>query len=290
MSSINLNQHSLSIASGLSRLQPITDAISARVSSGKRIDKPSVDVAGAARASKLDSQQAGLRAVETNLQNGVSRMQVGTSQLDTIAGIVTRMSEIATLNTNSTQSTADRALYQTEFAQLQGQLRQTIGGTTAEIGGATDVTNPLGAFGGTALFGPGPGETLTIGLHSDERLTLPVMNFRTGALGDLIHQDASGAYTTTIENSQATLGASLDQTSGAQALVGSVQSRLEFAAGVAVTASTNHEAALSVIRDADIAADSTALARLQILSESHTAMLAQARDTTGKLISLLSRN
>jgi flagellin-like hook-associated protein FlgL len=42
-----------------------------------------------------------------------------------------------------------------------------------------------------------------------------------------------------------------------------------------------------VIRDADIAADSTARARLQILGESHTAMLAQARDASAKLIDLL---
>lgn len=288
--SLNFLQHSQTLAAGLSRLQPLTDAISARVSSGNRLDRPSADVAATGQAAKLDAQQARLDAVEVNLQSGVSRMQVTSSQINGLNRILTRMSELASLGTNPLQEPEQRALYEGEFTQLQDQLRQVIGGSTAEIGGTAGVSSPTGSFNGTALFGSGPAETLTIGLQTDERLPLPVLNFRAGALGDLVKQDATGAFTLKIGASSPVLADAIEQAANGLATVGAVQSRLEAASRFATTAKTNHEAALSVIRDADVAADTTAIARLQILNESHSAMLAQARDASSKLLPLLSRN
>ncbi len=292
MSSFNIPNHALNLAAGLSRIQTSTDAVTTRISSGQRLDRPSRDVADTGLAAKLDSQQLRFGAVEVNLQNGVSRMQVTSSHLDTLSRVITRLSEIATLGKNAVQSASERALYAEETSQLLGQLRQTIGGPQAQIGGTSGVVSPLGQFDGAELFGSGNAETLAIGLEANEQLKLPVLDFRTGPLAAVFRQDATGAFTFKIDGSGAIseLGAALDQISEAQAQVGSVQSRLEFAAGVATTARTNQEAALAVIRDADIAVETTLKARLQILSEGHTAMLAQARDASAKLLPLLSRN
>jgi flagellin len=292
MSSINTSQQSLFLAAGLGRLQTLADAASTRVSSGQRFDRPSADVGGVGMAAKLDGQQARLRGVEVNLQNGVSRMQSTAGQLRTITRVLTRMSELSALGTNPTQDPASRSLYQVEFTQLQDQLRQTIGGTTAQIGGTADVLNPTGSFNGSRLFGPSTGETLSIGLQADEKITLPSMDLSSGAVGALIHQDASGAYTATIASGGigTLLGDALSQNALVLANVGAVQSRVDFSANVASTASANHEAALSVIRDPDVAADVTAISRLKMLTEAHSAMLAQSRDSGAKLIGLLSRN
>ena len=129
-------------------------------------------------------------------------------------------------------------------------------------------------------------------MQASEQITLPTLDLTSGAVGALIHQDASGAYTTTISGSGtgASINAALSQVSTAFAQVGSVQSRLDFSASIAATARTNHEAALSVIRDADMASDTTAISRLKMLTDAHTSMLAQAKDSGAKLISLLSRN
>ncbi len=290
MSSLNMNQGALGLAAGLGRLQSLSDVASSRVSSGKRLDRPSVDAAGVGQATKLDAQQSRLSGLEVNLQNGVSRMQVTSEQLRGLSRLVTRMSELTTLSNSPLQSSGDKSAYNAEFVQIQAQLRQSVGGTSAEIGGS-DVGNPLGSFNGKALFGPAAGETLSIGLEVDDSLTLPALNLRAGAMGDLVRQDASGNFTFTMSGAGAVAGLStaLDQLGSTQSVVGSVQSRLGFAAGVVTTARTNHEAALSVIRDSDLATESTTLARLQILTESHTAMLAQARDASAKLIPLLRR-
>lgn len=291
MSSINLNQHSRSLADSLARLQPLSDAASGRISSGKRLDRPSSDVAGVGMAAKLDAQQSRLQGVKVNLQNGVSRMQSTAGQIDTIGKIATRMSEIGVLGNNSAQDATSRGLYQVEFGQLQDQLRQMIGGTTAQIGGTNDVVGTA-TFNKSQLFGPGPGEAFTIGTQADEKLTLPVMNFGAGALGSLIAQDSSGNYLLNLTSPGVgtTIQSALSQAATGLADVGAVQSRLETASLVATTASLNNEAALSVIRDSDIASDMTAVSRFQILNESHNAMLAQSRDASAKLITLLSKN
>ncbi|MCA3256358.1 MAG: hypothetical protein INF91_12170, partial [Alphaproteobacteria bacterium] len=51
--------------------------------------------------------------------------------------------------------------------------------------------------------------------------------------------------------------------------------------------STNLQAARSRIEDADFAAETTALARAQILSQAATAMLAQANQSGQNVLSLL---
>lgn len=293
MSSLPLAQNSLGLAANLARLGDLADAASARVSSGRRLDRPSTDPAAVGQVSRLDGESTRLRAVEINLQNGVSRLQATTGQLDVLGRLTTRLSELASLAADPIRSPADTASYATEFTQLQTQLRQIIGGTSAEIGGS-GVASAQGAFNQQELFGPAAGDTLVIGEAPPARYQPPVLNLRTGALGDLIRQDASGAFTLQLDASTAPaitrgLQAATTQIADAQAQVGAGLSRLDFAASVATTAATNHEAALSAIRDTDLATELTALSRYKILNESHTAMLAQARDASAKLLPLLAR-
>lgn len=292
MQNVSAQFHARELATGLSRLQPDLNATFARLSSGNRLDQPAVDVAGTGRAAKLDAEQARFRAVEVNLQNGASRLQSTVGHLTVMSRVLSRLSELATLAVgNPAQNSWDTAQYDAEFRQLQDQLRATIGGTTAEIGGTADIASPLGTFQGRTLFGPGPGETLTVGLLAPDNVTLPVANLRTGATRAVIAQDGAGDHTLAI-NSPTTAGVlrdALDQVTASLAVVGSVESRVQQAGALAVTRRTNQEAALSAIRDTDIATETTRLSRLQMVQEAHTAMLAQAREATQSLLPLLAR-
>ena len=294
MSSLPIGNASHSLASGLARADSAIETVSARISSARRIDRPATDAAGVGQVARIEAGQTRLRAAEVNIQNGVSQLQATDGQLSTLGRIVTRLSELATLGADATRPDSDRSQYASEFTQLQAQLRQIVGGTSAEIGGLSDVERPLGRFNDRELFGPGPGDTIAIGVEAGEAVALPVINLRQGALGSLLRQDASGnfALSPAASGSSAlgeTLVAALSQLGDARASVGAIQSRLTFAAGVADVASANREAALGAIQDADIAAETTQLARLQIRSEAHTAMLVQARDVTAKLLPLLAR-
>jgi flagellin len=69
---------------------------------------------------------------------------------------------------------------------------------------------------------------------------------------------------------------------------GAEQSRLGFAADVLAVNKTNLESAVSRITEVDIAEESAKLARFTILQQAGTAMLAQANQSSGSLLRLLS--
>ncbi|HEY0945607.1 MAG TPA: flagellin [Opitutaceae bacterium] len=290
MSIPSLSNNLLTLTHSLGRnQQSITDALT-RLSTGDRIVRPSDDVAGIGAGAKFDAQQRRLDAAQVNVQNGTSRLQATDGFLQQIGEALTRMSELSVFARDTTRSDADVTLYEREFQQLQAQLRSTIGGTTAEIGGTSDVAQPFGTFAGNELFGASGATSLAIGLHPDETVTLPDLNLRTGAMQSLLMQDGAGAFTLQLGDAAAldTLNGALAQVAGGRAELGGVQSRLTLAASQLETTHANLDSVVSRIRDTDVASDTTALSRLQLLSEAHTAMLAQGREIPAKLVSLLT--
>jgi flagellin len=69
---------------------------------------------------------------------------------------------------------------------------------------------------------------------------------------------------------------------------GAEQSRLTFAADMLSINKINLEAANSRIIDVDVAAESSQLARFNILQQAGTAMLAQANQSTQSILRLIS--
>lgn len=292
MSVVSLNQQTQMLAERLARLQPAMDDTLARLSSGSRLVRPSSDPIGTGLAARYDGNAKRLDAAAVNLQNGASRLQMTDSLLAGLGRAIERMSELASLTRNPSLNDQDRAVYEAEFIGLQEQLRSVVGGTTAEIGGTTDLTSPQGQFQGRILFGPAPagGEQLVAGAEGDEVISLPEINLRQGGTLALFAQDAGGAFTLTVHDAStvATIKAALDQIASGRAAIGGAQSRINLAGGAIATAQANSEAALSRIRDTDIATETTALARRQMVEQATTAMLAQARDVPRQLLPLLS--
>jgi flagellin len=89
-------------------------------------------------------------------------------------------------------------------------------------------------------------------------------------------QDAVEAIQTAIQNL-----ATLRANNGAE------QSRLSFAAEMLSVNKINLEAANSRIIDVDVAAESSQLARFNILQQAGTAMLAQANASTQSILRLI---
>jgi flagellin len=289
---VSLNQQTNTLAQRLARLQPALDDSIARLSSGSRLTRPADDPIGVGLVARYEARQKRLEAAEINLQNGASRLQTTDSLLGGLAQALGRMGELATLSQNAVMNADDRQNYASEFKSLQEQIRNVIGGTTAEIGGTTDVPSPQGAFQGRELFGPPPagGEVLYAGADEDAKITLPDINLRQGSVLAIFAQDPGGAFTLTIDNPNAVtmLSAATGQLSLGRSAVGGAQSRIEFASSAITTAQTNAEAALSRIRDTNVATETTLLTRRQMVEEANTAMLAQAREVPRQLLPLLS--
>lgn len=291
MSAINVNLQAITAARNLSQNQELLGQALNRISSGTKIISPSDDAAGLAVSGKLDAQGLRVKAASTNAQNAISYTQTADGFMGNITKILSRMSELGALAHDVTKNASDVSLYQTEFASLQDQLRATIGGTTAEIGGTTGVTSPLGAFNGTTLFGPGSGLTITIGSSVGQDITIPSSDLRTGAMLSLINQDASGNYT--VQSTDATVTDTLisatQQVSTQRATLGAVASRLNLAASTLTVEGENLSSTVSQIRDTDVAEASTQYAKYNILVQAGTAMLAQANQDPKSVLTLLQR-
>jgi len=291
MSAININLQAITAARNLSQNQELLGQALNRISSGSKIIKPSDDAAGVAVSGKLDAQSLRVQAAATNVQNAVSYTQTADGFMGGMNKILSRMSELSSLAHDTTKNAADVALYQTEFTSLQDQLRATIGGTTAEIGGTAGVTAPLGSFNGTTLFGSSAGLTVTIGSSVGQDITIPNSNFRTGAMLSLINQDAGGNYLIKAADANVTdtIINATQQVATQRATLGAVASRLNLAASTLTVEGENLTSTISQIRDTDVAEESTRYAKYNILVQAGTSMLAQANQDPKSVLTLLQR-
>lgn len=292
MSVINTNIQAITAARNLNVSQEMLGRSLTRLSSGSKIARPSDDAAGLAVSEKLDAQNKRVKAAITNVQNAVSYVQTADGFMGGMTKILSRMSELAILAKDVTKNAADLSLYQQEFSALQDQLRATIGGTTAEIGGTANVDTPLGAFNGISLFGANSaGLTVTIGQAVGQEMTIADSDLRTGEMLDMIQQDGSGVYTVSVTDATAIadITEAIQHVSTERATLGAAQSRLELAATTLQVEFENLGAAISRIRDVDVAEESTQYAKYNILVQAGTAMLAQANQTPQSVLRLLQQ-
>ena len=289
MSVINTNIQAMVAARNLNSSQEMLGRSLTRLSSGSKIVNPSDDAAGLAVSEKLDAQSRRVKAAGTNVQNAVSYVQTADGFMSGMTKILSRMSELAILAKDVTKNTTDVALYQKEFGALQDQLRATVGGTTAEIGGTADIDTPLGAFNGITLFGSGSGLTVTIGQAVGQEMTIPASDLRDGDMLEIINQDSAGAYTllSTDAGAIGKITDAIQDIATERASLGASQSRLELASTTLQVENENLSSAISHIRDVDVAEESTQYAKFNILVQSGTAMLAQANQSPQSVLKLL---
>ena len=290
MSVINTNINALVGARNLNHSQDMLGRSLTRLSSGSKIVTPSDDAAGLAVSEKLDAQSRRVKAATTNVQNAVSFIQTADGFMGGMTKILSRMSELAILAKDVTKNPTDIALYQKEFVSLQDQLRDTIGGTTADIGGTSGVATPLGAFNGITLFGSNTaGLTVTIGQAVGQNMTIAETNLRQNSMLTMIQKDGAGAYTASVTDTAAitNITGAIQQVATERATLGASQSRLELATTTLQVEYENLSSAISRIRDVDVAEESTQYAKFNILVQSGTAMLAQANQTPNSVLKLL---
>ncbi len=266
---INTNTQAMAAASNL---QTSTDMLSkslSRLSSGSKIVNPADDAAGLAVASRLDAQIKRLAAAKSNVGNAISFTQTQDGYLKKVAKAYDRMSELAILAQDVTKSDADRALYNSEFAQLQGYVANTA---------SRD-------FNGVSLF-----STTSLNVTIDSEGGTFTMNGIDLSVGQYANATAGSTGIATTSAAVTALGhvkAAITQLASDRANIGAYQSRLNLTAEQLMVSKENLSAASSVIQDVNVAEESTQYARYNILVQSGTAMLAQANQLPQSVLRLL---
>jgi len=273
-----------------------------RLSTGSRITKPADDAGGLAVAMKLKGSINRLKGVEANVGNAISFLQVQDGILESAGKIVDRMAELKALSQDVLKNTSDIANYNSEFANLQLQLKDM----------ANTKFNGVSLFGTGAVFGSdntnkksivtSADGTVTVSINQSQllsALTIDTTDTTSPSLGSALYSAANGStiYTFAAESTSdaISLGAidagvytkALENIATLRSENGASVSRLMFSEEAATQRRTNLEAAHGRIMDVDIAAESTALAKYSILVQASASMLAQANQSSNIALQLL---
>ncbi len=245
-----------------------------RLSTGKRINSAKDDAAGMAIATSMTAQVRGMNQAIRNSNDGIALAQTAEGSLGEVTNMLQRVRELAVQSSSGTyQDATDRAYMQAEVDELTAQIDQVITNTE---------------FNGVVLFDASTASvTVQAGANSADTIDL--------AMADLTSLAASGGAAGSYDVSTATaantlldtLDTELDSINSARATLGAGQNRLESAVNNLTNTVTNLADARSRIEDTDYSAETTALAKAQILSQASTAMLSQANQSQQNVLSLL---
>ncbi len=274
MTVINTNIGALRAANASNSASKMLGSAMERLSTGKRINSAKDDAAGLAIASSMTAQIRGMGQGIRNANDGISLAQTADGALNEVTNMLQRVRELATQSASGTyQDATDRTYMQKEVDQLTSQIDQVVTNTK---------------FNGVALFdGSTAAVTIQTGANGSDTVDLNMTDLTTLAASG----GAAGSYdvsTATAANTVlGTLDTELDSISGARATLGAGQSRLDSVVNNLTSNVTNLSDARSRIEDADYSAETTAMAKAQILSQASTAMIAQANQSQQNVLSLL---
>ncbi|MCW7459257.1 flagellin [Leptospira bandrabouensis] len=252
-----------------------------KLSSGMRINRAGDDASGLAVSEKMRTQVNGLRQAERNTEDGMSLIQTTEGYLQESNDIIQRIRTLAIQSSNGIYTDEDRQMIQVEVSQLIDEVDRIA--SQAEFNKMNLLQGDFarGSRATSMWFHLGPNQ------HQRERVFIATMTARAlnlkGQSGDLLSLSTADKSNDAI----GTLDAALTRISKQRANLGAYFNRLEHAAKGLMNAYENTQASESRIRDADMAEETVAFTKNQILVQSGTAMLAQANVRPQGVLSLL---
>ncbi len=235
-----------------------------KLSSGSRINKSGDDAAGLAISEKLKANIRGSRQAARNAGDGISMVQTAEGGLNEVSSILVRLRELSVQAASDTVGNKERKFSDMEFQHLSKEIDRLANTTT---------------FNGTELLtGQGPKLEFQVGIHNNEfndRISFKPQE-TSAKVEDL---GLSGLNLQTKADAQGNLEKldnALQSVSGSRASLGALQNRLQSTVNNLEVKVENLSAANSRIRDTDVASESSNLAKLNILTQAGTSVLAQA--------------
>jgi len=256
-----------------------------KLSSGQKINKAGDDASGLAVSEKMRSQIRGLNQAERNINNGVSFIQATEGYLQETTDILQRIRELSVQAANGIYTESDRMQIQVEVSQLVAEVDRIA--SQAQFNGLNMLTGSFAkdsVSGGIMQF--------QIGANVDQNVRVFVGTMTAQALGltggqgndeviSVSNPDTANVAITTIDEA-------LKRVNSQRADLGAYQNRFELASQGIATAAENLQASESLIRDTDMASAIVDYTKNQILTQSGTAMLAQANTQAQNILSLIS--
>jgi flagellin len=269
----------------------------------------------------MSSQISGLNMASRNANDAISLLQTIDGATTEISSMLGRMRELAVQAASGTYTDTDRDALDLEFGALMTEITRIAKDTEWNGDAVLQGTNTPQNYSSddTALskkiqIGTDSGQTMELSIKTWVPNVAASLNTATASLtsGDGVGTNSAYGATTalfgTTANNEAvaandvainlqsstSAGIAITQLdlaitgAGAErAQYGAYMSRLQHASDNLTNIATNTAASRSQIADADYAAETTELARTQIISQASTAMLAQANQVKQTVLALL---
>jgi flagellin len=242
-----------------------------RLSSGSKITTPQDDAAGLGVSMKFDAQSSRISAAANNVSNAVSYTQTQDGFLQQVGKALNRMSELSVSAQDVTKTDTDRSLYNAEYGQLASYITSTA---------SKD-------FNGVSLF-DSAAKAVTIDSDATTWNMSKIDLGATAYTAATAQAGVAGIGTTAgAVAAIALVKTAITQLASDRSTIGASLSRLNYTHDQLSVQKTNIDAANSQLKDVDVATESTNYAKLNILVQSGTAMLAQANTMPQSVLKLL---
>ncbi|BDI60104.1 flagellin [Qipengyuania nanhaisediminis] len=271
MSVINTNIAALRAANASTNASNMLGDAMERLSTGQRINSAADDAAGLSIATGFTSEIRALNQGIRNANDGIALAQTAEGALDEVTNMLQRVRELAVQSSTGTYDSASRGFMDQEVDELRAQIDDIFDNTQ---------------FNGVTLFSTTSGTDVTVDIAIDAGRTVTLTSNAidgTNLTAAGLDVNSASAAATTITN----VDNLLSSVNTTRSSLGAGQNRLDSAINNLTTTSTNLADARSRIEDADFAAETTALAKAQILGQASTAMLSQANQSQQNVLSLL---
>ena len=270
--SIRIGSTGISYAAIRSLRQAESDVArsSARLASGRRINRAADDPAGLAIADRFRADVASLSRAQLNTSDGIGLAQVAQSGLSEIASLLSEARALAVQSASGALGGQTRTQLNTQFQAILDDI-DSIAATTS-----------FGRI--TPLDDDSLQVVLAVGTQAGDTITVSGVDAGTSAIGvgslAIATSGAAAAGLTTLDTA-------ISNVSALAARFGVAENRLESRSRLIGAQIEAHSAAESRIRDTDYALESARLARSQILQESAVAVLGQANANMRVVLRLL---
>lgn len=270
---VNSNIASLNAQRNLASSQNDLNTSMRRLSSGLRINSAKDDAAGLAISDRMTSQIRGLNQAVRNANDGISMAQTAEGALQETTNLLQRMREISVQSANDTNTSDDRQSLEAEFDQLIAEIDRISDDTAFNNKTLLD-----GSSSGGNVFhvGANAGQTISLSIND---MSASGLGVDTGSATVATQTDANAAITT--------IDAAISSVDVERGSLGAVQSRLDSTIANLSNVSENISASRSRIMDADIAMETSAMTKANILQQAGVSVLAQANQQPQLALSLL---
>ncbi len=247
----------------------------AQLSTGSRITKAGDDAAGLAISENLKGQIRSYGQAMRNANDGISMIQTAEQSMGEVSNIVTRLRELGVQSASDTIGDKERGFINKEVSALKSEIQRVA--ESASFGSR----KLLDGTGGTYDIQIGTGSNEKTDWIAYDSESTDVTTSKLG-ISDLDFSSKEGA-----RSGLASLDQAQSAVNGSRANLGALQNRLSSSSDVIGTMVENLSAANSRIRDTDVAASTSELARNNVLLQGTTATLAQANQLPQMALKLI---